>query len=35
MDTDGVGGDGTAEREDVAACDGDGTTTRSGAPVPG
>ena len=36
MDADGLGGgDGKAEGEDVAACDGDGTTTGGGALVPG
>ena len=36
MDADGLGGgDGKPDREDVAACDGDGTTTGGGALVPG
>ncbi len=36
MDADGLGGgDGKAEGEDVAACDGDGTTTGGGPLVPG
>jgi hypothetical protein len=36
VDADGLGGgEGKADGEDVAACDGDGTTTGGGTLVPG